>query len=56
MWMAMSGINNACNLRWAPLQTSGDNVEVGQKSCRWGLSDDVEECLEYDVSNTFNVF
>ena len=46
--------NDVSNLRWAPLQTSGANVEVEHKICRWGLADDMEECLEHDVSDIFN--
>ena len=40
--------DNASSLRWAPLQTSGGSVEVERKVCRWGLPDDVEDCLEHD--------
>ena len=42
--------NDASNLRWTPLQTSGGSVEVDHKVCRWGLSDDVEESAEHEVS------
>ena len=47
--------NNASNLRWAPLHPSGGSVEFEHKVCRWGLDDDVDQCLEHYVSNMFNV-
>ena len=47
--------NNASNLRWAPLQTSGPNVEAEQMVCRWGLDEDVEACSVHDISDIFSV-